>query len=152
MNLAQFTQVVETYGSKPSNWPEQTRSACMGFVSASTSAQAFLKQHQQLEAMLDQIEAPSFAGLEDKIMRQQLPLQPVSAIDSLINWLLPNRVDLALWRPITAACLPLVFGIAVGNYFSFGVESSSNELESWDEELALLSFYDLSSAAIEPEL
>lgn len=152
MNLEQFTQIVETYGSKPSNWPDHTRSAGLSFVSTNTSAQGLLKQHQQLESMLNTITVPSFIDLESKIMRQQLPQQPVSTLDSLINWLLPNRLGVELWRPITAACLPLVFGIAVGNYFSFGVASTTTALESWDEELVLLSFNDLSSAAIEPEL
>jgi hypothetical protein len=152
MNLEKFTQVIEAYGSRPSNWPDPVKKACMSFLNAHASAQNLLEQHQRLESMLDEITAPSFPGLQSKVLSQQLPQQPVSALDSVINWLLPTNLGLQLWRPVAAACLPLVFGIMVGNYFSFGVNNESVALESWDDELVLLSFNDLSSAAIEPEL
>lgn len=152
MNSKQFTQVIETYGSKPSNWPDSVRAACESFVSTDPSAQHFLKQHQHLESMLDSIAVPDFTGLEASILNQSLPPQPVSALDTLINWLLPTTSGVQLWRPLTAACLPLVFGIAVGNYFSFGVNNETIALETWDEELVLLSLTDLSNPLIESEL
>ncbi len=152
MNLEQFASVVETHGSKPSNWPENLRSACLKLVDANDSAQHLLEQHRQLEALLDEISPPSFAGLEARILQQALPPQPQSVLDSLLDWLIPDSLGVQLWRPITAACLPLVFGIAIGNFFSFGIENSGTVLESWDDELTLLSFNDLSSIAAEPEL
>jgi hypothetical protein len=150
MNLEKFTQVIETCGSRASNWPESERDACMRFLKANASARHLLVQHQRLEAMLDEITVPNFLGLESKVANLQLPQQPVTILDSFINWLLPSNLGLQLWRPLTAACLPLVFGIMVGNYFSFGVNDESIPLESWDDELVLLSFNDLSDTAIEP--
>ena len=102
--------------------------------------------------MLDEIPVPTFTGLESKVLHQPLPKQPVSMLDSLINWIVPKELGAQLWHPVTAACLPILFGIAVGNYFSFGVNSESIALESWDDELVMLSLNDLSTAAIEPVL
>ncbi|MFT4862441.1 MAG: hypothetical protein ACI95C_001662 [Pseudohongiellaceae bacterium] len=152
MDLERFTQVIETHGSKPADWPDSVRVACMNFLSTSDSAQDVHRQYQQLESELDKIAVPDFTELESRILRQQLPPQPTSILDRLINWLLPTGVGLQLWRPLTAACLPLVFGIAVGNYFSFGVNNENLPLETWDEELVLLSLNDLSTIAIEPLL
>ena len=152
MKLEQFTQVIETYGSKPSSWPEHLRPACLSLAETDTSAQKLLQEHQYLESVLDELSVPSFSGLESKILQRSLPKQPASILDTLINWLVPKGAGLQLWRPMTAACLPLVFGIAVGNYFSFGVNNESVELESWDDELVLLSLTDLSSVSLETEL
>ncbi len=152
MNLEQFTKIIETCGSKPSNWPEHLRPACVRFVDTDPSAHELLLEHQALESMLDEISVPSFSGLETKILQHPLPEQPVSLLDTLINWLIPKGAGLQLWRPVTAACLPLVFGIAVGNYFSFGVDSENVALETWDDEFVLLSLNDLSSVTLETEL
>ena len=45
-----------------------------------------------------------------------------------------------MWKPVAAACLPLVFGIILGNFYSFGVTFESDEIEYWEDELSMLSF------------
>jgi len=42
-----------------------------------------------------------------------------------------------------AACLPLVFGIVLGNFYSFGINSEIDELDYWDDELAFLALSDI---------
>ena len=51
-----------------------------------------------------------------------------------------------------AACLPLVFGILLGNYFTFGVFGEAgvyldgDEYEYWEDELTMLSLTDYSES------
>ena len=81
-----------------------------------------------------------FSGLEAKILGQSLPPRTPSLLEQLLEWLLPNSgFTLRLWQPVAAACLPLVFGIVLGNFYSFGVTFESDEMEYWEDELTMLS-------------
>ena len=88
-----------------------------------------------------------YRALESRVLQQTLPPQPFSLIDSLIQWLSPQ--SFAGWRAPFAASFALMLGIAVANVYDFGLNSSDaygSEFTSWDDELSLLSFADLSSS------
>lgn len=151
MNIDAFTQILETYGAVEANWPEETRAACQHMAETSEEAQQLLLQFQLLEQSLDALEAPHFPGLETRILHQTLPPQQLSLSDRLINWLLPDSGSpLSLWRPTAAACLPLVFGVVVGNFTDLGTVQDSSEYQYWDDELIMLSFNDYSDSEYLP--
>jgi len=47
-----------------------------------------------------------------------------------------------VWCPAIAVSIPLVFGIVLGNYFSFGVGIEDDGFQYWGDELAMLSLTD----------
>ena len=99
-----------------------------------------MKDYLELEQQLDVLPVPIFEGLEAKILSQPLPPRTISPLDTLLDWLLPNsEFTLRLWQPVAAACLPLAFGIVLGNFYSFGVTFESDEMEYWEDELTMLS-------------
>jgi hypothetical protein len=143
MNIDAFTQVLETYGAVEANWPEESRAACRQLTATSEEAQHLLRQFMLLEQSLDALEPPHFPGLETRILHQALPPQQLPLSDRLINWLIPETGSpFSLWRPTLAACLPLVFGILVGNLTDLGTVQDSSEYQYWDDELIMLSFND----------
>ena len=54
------------------------------------------------------------------------------------------------WRPLSAACLPMLVGIVMSNYFTFGVDVADQGFQAWDDELVMLSLTDTSEAATLP--
>ena len=151
MNIDAFTQILETYGAVEANWPEESRAACRQLTATSEEAQQLLRQFMLLEQSLDALDPPHFPGLETRILHQALPPQQLSLSDRLINWLIPKSGSpLSLWRPTLAACLPLVFGILVGNLTDFGAAQDSSEYQYWDDELIMLSFNDYSDSEYLP--
>ena len=139
-------------GTDPAHWPIDTREHCERLLKSNSEARLLLNEQSELDRLLQKMEAPAFLGLETRILNQDLPPRPQSLIDSIVDWLIPDQLGAKLWRPAIAACLPLVFGVLVGNFFSFGVTEQELALEYWDDELALLSFNDFSSDLDEAEL
>lgn len=107
--------------------------------------------------MENTVESADYKRIEARVLNQALPpqitLPPrevhaasvgfMRGIDALIDWLSPPQ---QLWRPIFAAACPLVLGIVIGNYFHFGLTPTSEpSFESWDDELVMLSFLDISN-------
>ena len=99
-----------------------------------------------------------YERIESRILNQSLPPQGAQtprkvlaasdgfmrSIDALIDWLNPQHQR--LWRPIFAAACPLVLGIVIGNFFNFGLTPTSEpNFGSWDDELVMLSFLDIST-------
>jgi hypothetical protein len=151
MNIDAFTQILETHGAVEANWPEETRAACRHLTATSQEAQQLLLQFMLLEQSLDALDQPHFPGLETRILHQALPPQQLSLSDRLINWLIPKSGSpLSLWRPTLAACLPLGFGILVGNLTDLGAVQDSSEYQYWDDELIMLSFNDYSDSEYLP--
>ncbi|MCG8414581.1 MAG: hypothetical protein MI746_10230 [Pseudomonadales bacterium] len=145
MTLDEFTHILEVYGSDAEQWPDSQREACLHFTKVNTQAKALLASYQQLDAKLNTIAAPSFPGLEQRVLTQSLPAKQSGLLDSIINWLLPEADSWSdLWRPATAACLPLVLGIVVGNFYSFGITVEDDGFQYWDDELLMLSFNEYS--------
>lgn len=151
MTLEDFKQTIESLGTDPEHWPASTRAMCEALLKSSFAARLAFNEQSELDSLLQKLEAPTFLGLETRVLNQDLPPQQRPLLDSIVDWLIPNQLGAQLWRPAIAACLPLVFGILVGNFFSFGVSDPELALEYWDDELALLSFNDFSSDIDEAE-
>ena len=143
MTLEEFSKIVDIYGSDAGEWPTGLRDDCLAFIADSSEARTLIKQQRDLNRLMDQIAVPEFSDLEAKVLNQQLPDRSGSPIDQLMDWLLPqNNFGIKLWRPAMVACLPLVFGILLGNFFSFGVFVEGDEYEYWEDELTMLSLTD----------
>ena len=86
---------------------------------------------------------PNFPGLESRILNQPLPERNRGLFEAAVNWLMPEgSLGNQVWRPAIAACIPLVFGIVLGNYFSFGIGVEDDGFQYWGDELAMLSLTD----------
>ena len=110
-----------------------------------------MQQFTLLEQSLDELAPPAFLGLETRILIQALPPQNQSLIDKLVAWLFPDHgSSLSLWRPTFAACLPLVFGLLVGNFTDLVNLEDSGDYQYWDDELIMLSFNDYSDSEYLP--
>ncbi len=136
-----FATIVEAYGSQPARWPADERAAATAFLAQSAQAQALVAEHHALDEWLDQYRLEALPSLESHVISQARSVSAGNAFDRLMDWLLPHsgRVLAWVWRPTMVACLPLVCGILLADYFSFGIEGTQN---SWEEELYLLSLND----------
>ena len=143
MTLEEFTKLVEDYGTEPSRWPVRLRQECEDFIAGNTEADALINRQRDLEILMDRLRVPEFPGLEARVLNQALPPRYSSPIDQFLEWLLPTgSVGKQLWRPAMVACLPLVVGIVIGNFYNFGVGLRSEGFEYWDDELYMLSLND----------
>ena len=136
----EFSRLIVVHGANLAAWPSDLQIAGEDFLATSEEARALMKDYLELEQQLDVLPVPMFSGLEAKILGQSLPPRTPSLLEQLLEWLLPNSgFTLRLWQPVAAACLPLVFGIVLGNFYSFGVTFESDEMEYWEDELTMLS-------------
>lgn len=143
MTLQEFSDILDRSGADAQAWPIAERAACHSLLETSPEASRLLREHQQLAHALDQLQVPALPGLEARVLNQSLPPRNHSPVDRVLDWLLPaNLFGPQLWRPAMVACLPLVFGILVGNYFSFGVVTENRGFQYWDDELYVLSLND----------
>lgn len=143
LQISEFTDILDRWGDAPEAWPASAREACEQLLRESEEARQLLRQQRRLHEELGQMAVPAFPGLEARVLNQPLPPQRRPVLEALLQWLLPEHaLGKQLWRPVLAACLPLVFGILVGNFFSFGVTAESPGFEYWDDELYVLSLND----------
>lgn len=143
MTLQKFSDILDHRGADAQAWPAAERAACHSLLEANPEARTLLREHQQLAQALDRLRVPAMPGLEARVLNQSLPVRTRSPVDLVLDWLLPAKpFGPQLWRPAMVACLPLVFGILVGNYFSFGVTTENQGFEYWDDELYVLSLND----------
>ncbi len=136
-----FATVIEAYGSQPERWPADERAAAIAYLAHSAQAQALVAEYHALDEWLDQYQIVELPALESHVISQAKDISAGNAFDRLMDWLLPHsgRVLAWVWRPAMVACLPLVCGIFLADYFSFGIEGTQN---SWEEELYLISLND----------
>lgn len=146
MNLEEFTHLLDIRGCERAAWPVREREQAETLLRENAEARNALQTQQRMECLLDRIEAPEFAGLEARVMRQPLPARTRALADRIIDWLTPGSSPFEWWRPAFAACLPLVFGIALSGWFSFGVDAQDPGYAYWDQELYLLSLYEYAEA------
>ena len=140
ITLDEFSHLIEVHSSDLAAWPSDLQIAGEDFLATSEEARVLMKDYLELEQQLDVLPVPVFRGLETKILGQPIPPRADSPLDQLLDWLLPDSGFVSLiWQPIAAACLPLVFGIVLGNFYSFGVTFESDEMEYWEDELTMLS-------------
>ncbi len=146
MTPERFEQLVEIHGSQPARWPAQERQAAEAWQRDNPAAAALCREHAQLEALLDALPVPALPGLEQRVLQRAASLATDSLLDQAIDWLLPrgDRLLAWIWRPALVACLPLVCGIYMANFFSFGI---SGPEVAWEEELALLALNDYAEIA-----
>ena len=136
-----FNTLIETYGTQAQRWPEDEREIAIAYLRTTPSARLIVEEYQELDDLLDLHCIPSLTLIEKRVLSNSLNLVRETLIDRLLNWLLPHseRVLAWIWRPALVAAFPLVFGIFLSNYYSFGIEQSSHSLE---EELYMLSLND----------
>lgn len=143
--LEEFSTLLDIHGSDIDSWPVAQQADSKVFLQGSDEARGLVMEQRRLEQQLDRLTVPEFVELEARVLNQQLPPQNISLLDSLLDWLVPSEgSSIKLWRPAMVACLPLLFGIVLGNYYSFGVGLESSEAEYWEDELAMLSLNDYS--------
>jgi hypothetical protein len=149
MNLERFTLIVESYGADSQQWPGDERVEALEFSRTSSDAMSLLDQAAELDQHLALFELPNselsvqriemgiLSALKQGTLKQGRLKQ--GTLERLLDWVLPDFDDLAhtLWRPALVACVPLLFGIAIG----LTLTNNTYEL-SWDEELSLLAFTD----------
>jgi len=144
MNLERFTLIVESYGADSQQWPGDERVEALEFSRTSSDAMSLLDQAAELDQHLALFELPN-----SELSVQRIEMGILSALkqgrlkqgrlERLLGWVLPDFDDLAhtLWRPALVACVPLLFGVAIG----LTLTNNTYELSS-DEELSLLAFTD----------
>ena len=143
MTLEEFTKIIESYGSSSERWPVGLREECENFIANNSEARELIDRQQELEMLMNQIAVPEFPGLEAKVLNQQLPPRKLALLDPFLEWLLPaGKPGKLFWRPAMIACLPLIFGIVIGNFYNFGVGLQGESFEYWDDELYILSLND----------
>lgn len=143
MNLKEFTRIIDLHGSESARWPKRLRGECGSLVANNVQARMLLNQQWQIDESLEKIEVPNFPGLETRVLNQPLPEYNRSFFEEVMSWLIPDEYfGKQFWRPAIAACIPLVFGIVLGNYFSFGIGIEDDGFQYWDDELAMLSLTD----------
>lgn len=149
MKAQEFEQLLQLHGFDIDRWPDAGQQATAAeLLKQSAEARRLQSEYRQLDAALESWQVPDFPDLQHRILTAGLPAQPRSLFDRFVTWLLPeNEPSALLWRPISAACLPLVAGILFGNVFSFGVERESVALESWEDEFILLALNDIAGPA-----
>lgn len=136
-----FAAIVEAYGTESARWPAEERTAAMAHCATHPEAQALVAEFQALDEMLNQFQVADLSVLQRNVLIQVARTSAGNVFDRLLDWLLPHseRLMAWLWRPALVACLPLVCGILLADYFSFGIEGVQNSRE---EELYLLSLND----------
>ena len=143
MTLEKFTRIIDLHGTETARWPKALRDECESFVANNVEARMLLNQQWQVEESMAKLEVPSFPGLETRVLNQSLPERNRSFIEEVMNWLIPEEsFGKQAWRSAMAACIPLVFGIVLGNYFSFGIGIEDDGFQYWDDELTMLSLTD----------
>ncbi|HAT28152.1 MAG TPA: hypothetical protein DCS89_14135 [Gammaproteobacteria bacterium] len=143
MTLEEFGKIIESYGSSSERWPVDMREECENFIADNSEARELVNRQLELEMLMDQIAVPEFPGLEARVLDQQLPSRKLAPLDQFLEWLLPaDKSGKQFWRPAMVACLPLIFGIIIGNFYNFGVGLQGESFEYWDDELYILSLND----------
>ena len=136
-----FTTIVEAYGSQPRRWPANERAAALDYLEQHPAAQTLVAEHRMLDELLDQFPVLEMSRLEQRVLEHAVEEVDRNLFDRLMDWLLPRsgRVLAWMWRPALVACLPLICGLYLGNYYSFGIDGTQNSRE---EELYMLSLND----------
>lgn len=146
MTAQRFKQIVTAYGSEPVRWPAREREAALHYLAQNAAAQMIVEEYRELNHLLDAVQVPALAQMERRVIRSLQEATRDGFPDKILDWLLPrqNRGMAWAWRPALAACLPLICGIYMANFYSFGINSFGVESteNSWQEELYLISMND----------
>ena len=119
MNIKQLTLIFEVYGSKPEGWPVDKVKEIYDLLETNSDAISLKKEFDEMDQTLNELYIPDFDRLTQQILDRQLPQRNSNLATDLLNWIWPAHPSIwFFWRPISAASLPLLFGIFLGNYFS----------------------------------
>jgi len=150
MKIEELTRIFENYGASPEGWPANKKIQIEELLRNEQKAKILKQEFYDLEKSLNQVYVPDFAELEQHILKQDLPQRNIDFFDKLLAWLLPTgRGYENLWKPAIAVCLPIMFGIILGNYYTFGVNIILDEDEFWEDQLIMLALYDHSEEAFQ---
>lgn len=146
MTAQRFEQIVTAYGSEPARWPALEREAALHYLTHNPSAQTLVEEYRELNRLLDAVQVPSLVQMERRVLRALQQSTRAGVLDRVLDWLLPRQGGgmAWAWRPALVACLPLICGIYMANFYSFGIDGfgiDSTE-SSWQEELYLISMND----------
>ena len=135
-SITAFEDALDRYGHQVHEWPEDLRRGAEALLESSPAARALLAEAVQLDAALDvAFAAPALpAGLATRIAAR------AERRDFWLDWLVAFLMR--PWRPVVAACLPLLLGFALG----LGGTEDTADLEA----SVLVAFTDSSEAASEP--
>lgn len=143
MNIKQLTLIFEVYGSQPEGWPIDKVEEIYDLLKTNSDAISLKKEFDEMDQVLNELYLPDFDNLTELILDRQLPERNSNLATDFLNWLWPINPSIRFfWRPISAASLPLLFGIFLSNYFSFGINYKSSDSEYWIEELTLMALID----------
>jgi hypothetical protein len=136
-----FQTLIEAYGTESARWPEDEREAASKFLRENVAAQQVFNEFEALDELLALNAIPSLALIEQRVLALTKTRVRESWLDVVLNCLLPRseRLMARIWRPALAACFPLIFGIYLSNFYTFGIDHGSNTIE---EELLMLSLND----------
>jgi len=115
MTPERFSRLVDSYGGELLRWPVSMQSEARACLIANPGLRAVLQQGAELDQALERWSAPAFAGLEARLLQQNLPDRQRGLIDRIVDWLMPpNGTNVPWWRPAALACLPLLLGLVSG--------------------------------------
>ena len=132
MNHKRLMQIIEAYGTRAEQWPEEERDAAVEQLRHDPRARQLLNSLSIIDIALDSSDATVIPNLRDKIL-SNLPQR--LWIDRCLEWLLPSVDELLayFWRPVLAASLPLITGFLLG-----GSLFTAEVTESWEDEIVLI--------------
>lgn len=128
MNQDKFEDLLDRLGADLNQWPKPLGTIALEALNENPNWQPLLQQAEALNHMLDEYPV-SDAGLnqlESQILHQTIHHRTL--LDKFLNWLLPEQ---NLWRPVFAACLPIVVGLSIG------LNIEMEDQLTLDEELSL---------------
>jgi hypothetical protein len=138
MNVTEFEDCLDRFGSDLSDWPGREREAGQALLAHSTEARYLLAESALLADALSTPAIRAPAGLADRIVLQAVKSKPITrpvvAVEKPTMWArLEDIFPLAL-RPSSALVLPAVFalGLLVGFFSSSEhVEETHLDLPSY---------------------
>lgn len=132
MDHTRLIQIIEAYGAHPERWPEEERFAAEQLLGDDLDANRLLSIHKLVDRALDSYVVVHPLHLKSKIMAN---LPGRALIDRWLEWLIPDFDEIRsyFWRPVLAACLPLVTGLLLGSSLL-----SVDVVDSWEDEIVLI--------------
>lgn len=139
MNINRFTQILEAYGTRQDNWPQDERNAAIRLLQSNDACMAILRSYRPLDDQLNEyLPRPSLVSTQDILDSLPRPM-----IDRILSWLIPGPGE-DLWRPLMAGSLPLILGVIIGASSLgglLGIEINDSA-ENWQDEIYLLALDD----------
>ena len=127
MNIDEFNDGLDRWGSRTERWPEPDRSAATALLEQSEAARRQLAQAELADQLLAADHHPAPHHLRQQILQQ---LEGDDMVQRLADWFAA-----ALWKPVLAAACMLALGFSIG-FGGAGERPPDNELH----QVSLLTF------------